>query len=869
MNGDQQRERLYGLEGIRLDAYDAIVQPDVVFAVRIYTLRRWVPILGTSGFWLLVALQQQCYRNPRGADWCVVSREALARESGLSEATVHRYLHGEYADSGLCHWVQLPDSESTHRRRQWSSRAGRMTQAPNCYTVVMDAPLAPVDQRGLAQFLTEQGAAPGVSSAEIEPVLEQLAGRQLGDLLDLLDECASRFQPPASWDEHAFYPTVADVVLALGIQINGGDGEGTRFLDLCSKVQQALVGQVYLGTQYFRQKWVPLLGHKLGMVVMQLRSMCFWNESERRDAVKSHFTTLAHVSCCSARFLRNDEKQSTSWSRQFYTVENPGRGRRESVFHVMLLEPIAPQDENEYRALLNTGVVAETGQLVLPELDSKTEPVNALELENGTGEHLGTEPVNALEMENGTGERLGTEPVNALEMENGTGERLGTEPVNALEMENGTDERLGTEPVNVLEMENGTGERLGTEPVNALEMENGTGERLGTPKTELANALEMENGTGERLGMRENGTGEQHISTIIISTHPKKALKKQKHANDPAATASLLKNFGIVSPADSRILARGPDSNDVRAWMLYTLTQPGLDDLGVACGFVVNRLLDDAAPPDRFRRWARLTPDQWQALWRADHYAGPYRASLPPDLAEALDAWPEDFDTVFPDGPFGDGLLDESRLRSALAGLGEPPGGFDLVIRRNTTWLVPDTSEVGDWLRSQVTGIQDAWAHEGMLHQVAIAPVEPPEVDDSSEMVLSSPSSSPGGATASTTASTRGGAPLREYSRGRRGGATASTRGGAAQVWRATLVELQLQMTQATFDSWLRDSRLLELEDGVCVVEVKSDYAKDWLEHRLLSTIERTLIRVIGRTVELKFVVRDTETKKVEVGAWQ
>ena len=367
------------------------------------------------------------------------------------------------------------------------------------------------------------------------------------------------------------------------------------------------------------------------------------------------------------------------------------------------------------------------------------------------------------------------------------------------------------------------------------------------------NASETENGTGERLGMPENGTGEQHISTIIISTHPKKALKKQKHASDPAATASLLENFGIVSPADSRILARSPDPNDVRAWMLYTLTQPGLDDPGVTCGFVVNRLLDDDAPPDRFRRWARLTPDQWQTLWRTSHYAGPYRASLPPDLAEALDAWPEDFVTVFPDGPFGDGLLDESRLRSALAGLGEPPGNFDVVIRGNLTWLVPDTSEVDDWLRSHATGIQDAWAREGVLHKVAIAPVETPEVDDSGGRVLSSPSLPSGDATA--------GAPLREYSRGRRGGAT--------QVWQATLDELQLQMTQATFDTWLRDSKLLESEDGVCVVEVKSEYAKDWLEHRLLSTIERVLVRVLGRAVELEFVVRGTETQveKVEVGA--
>jgi chromosomal replication initiator protein len=77
------------------------------------------------------------------------------------------------------------------------------------------------------------------------------------------------------------------------------------------------------------------------------------------------------------------------------------------------------------------------------------------------------------------------------------------------------------------------------------------------------------------------------------------------------------------------------------------------------------------------------------------------------------------------------------------------------------------------------------------------------------------------------------------------------------QVWPAALGELQLQMTQATFDTWLRDSRLLKCEDGTFVVGVKNGYAKDWLENRLFATIKRTLARLAGKTVQVKFVVWD------------
>ena len=71
-------------------------------------------------------------------------------------------------------------------------------------------------------------------------------------------------------------------------------------------------------------------------------------------------------------------------------------------------------------------------------------------------------------------------------------------------------------------------------------------------------------------------------------------------------------------------------------------------------------------------------------------------------------------------------------------------------------------------------------------------------------------------------------------------------------------------MTQATFDTWLRDSRLLKYEDGAFVVGVKNGYAKDWLEHRLLTTIKRTLARLTGQTVEVKFIVWSEEDPQRE-----
>ena len=82
------------------------------------------------------------------------------------------------------------------------------------------------------------------------------------------------------------------------------------------------------------------------------------------------------------------------------------------------------------------------------------------------------------------------------------------------------------------------------------------------------------------------------------------------------------------------------------------------------------------------------------------------------------------------------------------------------------------------------------------------------------------------------------------------------------ELWEQILDELQLQMTRATFDQWLRGSELLELhqpEDGVAqlVVKVGSQHAVGWLEHRLKRVIRRTVERRLGQEADLTFQTRN------------
>lgn len=76
-----------------------------------------------------------------------------------------------------------------------------------------------------------------------------------------------------------------------------------------------------------------------------------------------------------------------------------------------------------------------------------------------------------------------------------------------------------------------------------------------------------------------------------------------------------------------------------------------------------------------------------------------------------------------------------------------------------------------------------------------------------------------------------------------------------ATTWAATLGHLQMLVTPANFDTWLRDTVGLRFDDGTFVVGAQNDFATEWLHARLRPLIARTLARTLGHAVDLAFEV--------------
>lgn len=77
----------------------------------------------------------------------------------------------------------------------------------------------------------------------------------------------------------------------------------------------------------------------------------------------------------------------------------------------------------------------------------------------------------------------------------------------------------------------------------------------------------------------------------------------------------------------------------------------------------------------------------------------------------------------------------------------------------------------------------------------------------------------------------------------------------ADEIWQAALGELQLEMTRATFDTWVKPTCLVSYQDGEMVIATPNQYAQEWLSKRLCSTVNRVLTGITGRSMRATFVV--------------
>ena len=80
-----------------------------------------------------------------------------------------------------------------------------------------------------------------------------------------------------------------------------------------------------------------------------------------------------------------------------------------------------------------------------------------------------------------------------------------------------------------------------------------------------------------------------------------------------------------------------------------------------------------------------------------------------------------------------------------------------------------------------------------------------------------------------------------------------------ATIWAAALGQLEIVITRANYDTWLRDTVGLRYEGTRFVVGAPNDFAIEWLNVRMKALVAKQLAQVLGHAVDVTFEVIPTE----------
>jgi chromosomal replication initiator protein len=82
----------------------------------------------------------------------------------------------------------------------------------------------------------------------------------------------------------------------------------------------------------------------------------------------------------------------------------------------------------------------------------------------------------------------------------------------------------------------------------------------------------------------------------------------------------------------------------------------------------------------------------------------------------------------------------------------------------------------------------------------------------------------------------------------------AESRTNLKELWRAALGELQLAMPKANYDTWFKETYVVSEEDDVFCIGVPNAFAREWLENKYRGQVRSSLQRLVGRTVDVRFI---------------
>jgi len=83
-------------------------------------------------------------------------------------------------------------------------------------------------------------------------------------------------------------------------------------------------------------------------------------------------------------------------------------------------------------------------------------------------------------------------------------------------------------------------------------------------------------------------------------------------------------------------------------------------------------------------------------------------------------------------------------------------------------------------------------------------------------------------------------------------------------LWQYILTEMQSKISKPSYDTWLSQTAVKELNQDILSVTVPNEFTKNWLDQRYTDVIDTLLFEMTGSKLSVKFVIEDEEENEDE-----
>ncbi len=81
------------------------------------------------------------------------------------------------------------------------------------------------------------------------------------------------------------------------------------------------------------------------------------------------------------------------------------------------------------------------------------------------------------------------------------------------------------------------------------------------------------------------------------------------------------------------------------------------------------------------------------------------------------------------------------------------------------------------------------------------------------------------------------------------------------ELWQATLAQIQLNISPASFATWFKNTSIVSQKEGKTIVSVTNSFAKEWLQNKYGKTILKILHELDSKIKEVKYEVKHKANK--------